>query len=229
MRLIVLEGLDGAGKSTQISLLKQWFAERDLSCRYLHFPRTDAPWFGELIARFLRGEYGNLNQVDPYLVAMLYAGDRKDAAPMIEAWLEEKYYVILDRYTYSNIAYQCAKLTSHEEILKLRQWILKLEFEHFAIPRPDINIFLDVPLRFTAEKLRDQRQGNDRNYLQGNRDIHESSLDFQKLVRDEYLAVAADDANLQVINCYNSDNEILTPVEIFDLILARLMEKKILR
>lgn len=229
MRLIVLEGLDGAGKSTQISLLKQWFAERDLRCRYLHFPRTDAPWFGELIARFLRGEYGNLNQVDPYLVAMLYAGDRKDAAPMIEAWLEEKYYVILDRYTYSNIAYQCAKLTSHEEILKLRQWILKLEFEHFAIPRPDINIFLDVPLRFTAEKLRDQRQGNDRNYLQGNRDIHESSLDFQKLVRDEYLAVAADDANLQVINCYNSDNEILTPVEIFDLILARLMEKKILR
>jgi len=229
MKLIVIEGLDGAGKSTQISLLKNWFSERNLQCRYIHFPRTETPYFGELIARFLRGEFGDINNVDPYLVAMLYAGDRKDASPMLEAWLEEKYYVILDRYTYSNIAYQCAKLQSPEEVRKLMEWIKNLEFEHFSIPRPDINIFLDVPFRFTEEKLNSRRMGEDRSYLRGNTDIHESSLEFQKRVRDVYNSVAAEDEKLQVIRCYDPDNVILAPTEIFQLILDKLKEKKILR
>ncbi|HPT11029.1 MAG TPA: thymidylate kinase, partial [Bacteroidales bacterium] len=127
MKLIVIEGLDGAGKSTQITMLSDWFKQNSIGCHYLHFPRTDAPYFGELIARFLRGEFGNIDQVDPYLVAMLYAGDRKDASEMISAWLKNGDYVVLDRYTYSNIAYQCAKLKSRDEALKLREWILNLE------------------------------------------------------------------------------------------------------
>ncbi len=229
MKLIVIEGLDGAGKSTQISLLKEWFDERNLQCRYIHFPRMDTPYFGELIARFLRGEFGDISSVDPYLVAMLYAGDRKDASPMIETWLEEKYFVILDRYTYSNVAYQCAKLHSKAEVKKLQEWILKLEFEHFGIPKPDINIFLDVPFRFTEEKLKNSRKGEDRDYLMGNRDIHESSLDFQKRVREVYTEVAAEDGSLQVINCYNTDNEILTPDFIFRLIIEKLKDRNILR
>jgi len=228
MKLIVIEGLDGAGKSTQIGMLKDWFAEKRLQCRYLHFPRTETPYFGELIARFLRGEYGDLDHVDPYLVAMLYAGDRKDASPMIEAWLSEKYYVLLDRYTYSNIAYQCAKTGTPEESERLRNWILDLEFEHFGIPKPDINIFLDVPFRFTEQKLNDQRTGDDRTYLNGSRDIHESSLDFQRAVRDTYLAVAQTDDSLQVINCQDENSSMLKPDAIFRLILSRLNEKKIL-
>ncbi len=229
MKLIVIEGLDGAGKSTQITLLREWFAARQMQCRYIHFPRTDSPWFGELIARFLRGEFGDIGSVDPYLVAMLYAGDRKDAAPMIETWLEEKYFVILDRYTYSNIAYQCAKMHTEAEVIRLREWILKLEFEHFGIPKPDINIFLDVPFRFTEEKLMNRRLGDDRTYLLGNSDIHESSLEFQKRVRDMYKAVAVDDENLQVINCRDDDNMMPAPEEIFGMILNKLKERKILR
>jgi len=228
MKLIVIEGLDGAGKSTQIGMLRDWFADKKLQCRYLHFPRTDAPYFGELIARFLRGEYGDINNVDPYLVAMLYAGDRKDAAPLIETWLSEKYFVILDRYTYSNIAYQCAKSESGKAAEALKEWILKLEFDHFGIPRPDINIFLDVPFRFTEQKLTDHRLGDDRTYLRGNRDIHESSLDFQRKVRDTYLNVALTDESLQVISCQDERSDMLKPEEIFSLIMAKLKEKKIL-
>ena len=73
---IVLEGLDGAGKSTQIRMLRQLLAERGVESEYVHFPRFDAPVYGELIARFLRGEFGGVNEVDPYLVALLFAGDR---------------------------------------------------------------------------------------------------------------------------------------------------------
>jgi dTMP kinase len=228
MKLLVIEGVDGAGKSTQIRMLKDFFAGRGYSCEYLHFPRTDAPFFGELIARFLRGEFGSLNEVDPYIVAMLYAGDRKDASEMISKWLGEKKIVLLDRYTYSNIAYQCAKLSDTTSQDKLMNWILSLEFTHFGIPRPDLNIFLDVPFSFTEANLMNARTGNDRDYLMGTRDIHEESMTFQKKVRDIYLRVAQTDRRLVVINCSNTKAIMLSPDEIFNLIIKLFAERKLL-
>jgi dTMP kinase len=219
MKLFVIEGLDGAGKSTQIKLLRDFFLNQGYTCEYLHFPRTESPYFGELIARFLRGEFGSINNVDPYLVAMLYAGDRKDASEMISGWLKNGNIVILDRYTYSNIAYQCAKLKNVNDQNKLMNWILKLEFEHFEIPKPDLNIFLDVPFTFTETKLTMKRDGDDRNYLNGGNDLHESSLSFQKNVRDMYLTVAEKDKRLAVVNCNNKDGGMLFPEEIFEKII----------
>ena len=95
--LIVLEGVDGCGKSTQIANLQKMFAEKGVACEYIHFPRFDAPYFGDLIARFLRGELGSVESVDPYIVAMLYAGDRRDAAALINGWLEQGKVVICGR------------------------------------------------------------------------------------------------------------------------------------
>ena len=82
---IVLEGLDGAGKSTQIGLLRDMFAAMGVESEYVHFPRFDAPVYGDLIARFLRGEFGGVDEVSPTLVALLFAGDRADMAPRISA------------------------------------------------------------------------------------------------------------------------------------------------
>ena len=227
MKLFVIEGVDGAGKSTQIKLLRDFFSKKGYACEYLHFPRTESPFFGELIARFLRGEFGSLNDVDPYLVAMLYAGDRKDASTMINSWLAEGKIVLLDRYTYSNIAYQCAKLKNEPEKDKLMRWILSLEFNHFAIPRPDMNIFLDVPFTFTEKNLSKTRTGNDRNYLNGTRDIHEESMVFQKMVRDIYLRVSRSDDRLAVIDCSNRKGDMLPSSEIFDLII-KIFHKRML-
>jgi dTMP kinase len=227
MKLFVIEGVDGAGKSTQIKLLRDFFSKKGYDCEYLHFPRTETPFFGELIARFLRGEFGSLNDVDPYLVAMLYAGDRKDASIMISSWLAEGKIVLLDRYTYSNIAYQCAKLKNEPEKDKLMQWILSLEFNHFAIPRPDLNIFLDVPFTFTEKNLSKTRTGNDRNYLNGTRDIHEENMVFQKMVRDIYLRVSRSDDRLAVIDCSNSKGDMLPSSEIFELII-KIFHKRML-
>jgi dTMP kinase len=222
MKLFVIEGVDGAGKSTQIRLLQDFFTRFGYRNEYLHFPRTDAPWFGELIARFLRGEFGTLSEVDPYLVAMLYAGDRKDASGMIRRWLGEGKIVLLDRYTYSNIAYQCAKLTGIKEQEQLKNWIIELEFSHFGIPKPDLNIFLDVPFAFTEKKLSSARSGSDRNYLKGIKDIHEESLAFQKRVRTIYLNVSKSDGSLAVIDCSNRQGEMLSPEKIFNTIIDTL-------
>ena len=225
MKLIVIEGIDGSGKSTQIKLLKDYLTQRRYRCEFLHFPQTDAPFFGELISRFLRGEFGTLDKVDPWLVAMLYAGDRKDASNLIRGWLENGNLVLLDRYTYSNIAYQCAKLEKKEDQEALMKWILDLEFDHFAIPRPDLNIFLDVPFSFTEKKLSSSRSGNDRKYLSGSIDIHEESLAFQKKVREMYIRVAETDEHLCIVSCADEKGNILTPEMISEKVI-KLIEKK---
>ena len=226
MKLIVIEGVDGSGKSTQIKLLREHFGNKGFDCAYLHFPQTETLYFGELIAKFLRGEFGSLGEVDPYLVSMLYAGDRKDAAPIIQNWLNEGKIVLLDRYTYSNIAYQCAKLHSVEEQNRLSNWIFSLEFNHFAIPMPDLNIFLDVPSNFTENKLKEVRTGSERDYLNGARDIHEEDLDFQRKVRETYLRVAQNDERLAVVNCNDEKGEMAPPEIIFEKILKTIESKK---
>lgn len=216
--LIVLEGLDGAGKSTQIQRLRQHLEAQGLQTEYLHFPRFDAPVFGELIARFLRGEFGSVEQVDPYLVALLYAGDRNDAAKQIRRWFDEGKVVVLDRYVYSNIGYQCAKLPTREERDRLAEWILDLEYNYYGIPRPDLSLFLDVPFAFTERKLTEQREGDDRDYLQGAKDIHEGSLSLQQCVREVYLSAAERDEALRVISCDDGRGGMAAPDTIFERI-----------
>jgi len=222
MKFIVLEGLDGSGKSTQIKLLREHLEKQHIKYQYLHFPRMDAPVYGELIARFLRGEMGANNSVDPYLVALIYAGDRMDAAKQIRQWLDEGYFVLVDRYVISNIAFQCAKLKGQEDRQKLNDWILHLEYEYFKIPVPDLNLFLDVPFEFTQKQLTNQRSGDERDYLKGAKDIHEDDLGFQKDVREVYLSLGAKQKNFSVIDCSSGHGGVMSPKEIFQKITEKL-------
>ncbi len=221
---IVLEGLDGAGKSTQFKLLRDMFAANGVECEYLHFPRFDAPVYGDLIARFLRGDLGSLESVNPYLVALLYAGDRADASQKINGWIEEGKVVIVDRYVYSNIGYQCAKIDEVDGRKELKEWILDLEYNHFSIPRPDISLFLDVPFEFTAARLSEEREGDDRSYLKGAADIHESSLSLQESVRRVYIESAQDDESLHIVECSTQDGKMAQPEVIFQRICHELKE-----
>ncbi len=218
---IVLEGLDGAGKSTQITKLRDMFRAKGVESEYLHFPRFDAPVYGELIARFLRGDLGSVESVNPYLVALLYAGDRADAATTIRQWLGDGKVVIVDRYVYSNIGYQCAKIADSKERNTLREWILHTEFEEFGIPKPDLSLFLDVPFAFTERKLTEVREGEDREYLQGGKDIHEASLDLQRRVREVYLESASLNEDLKVVNCSTEEGGMASPDTIFERIMER--------
>jgi dTMP kinase len=193
--------------------------------RFLHFPRFDAPVYGDLIASFLRGEFGDVAMVDPRLVALLYAGDRDNAAPVLNNWLTDDKVVILDRYVYSNIAFQCAKIPDCIKREKLREWIFNLEFSFFGIPRPDISIFLDVPFDFTVERLKSQREGADRDYLKGKDDIHESDFDLQKRVREVYLEQTAIDKNFVPVNCVDENVKMKAPQIIHKEIIS-LIEKR---
>ena len=213
--LVVLEGLDGAGKSTQVKRLRSYLESIYGTLEYIHFPRYDAPVYGDLISRFLRGDFGSNENVHPQLVALLFAEDRHGAAPGMKASLAEGKCVLLDRYVYSNIAYQCAKLADKEEAETLRKWIFNTEYGSFELPRPDLNIFLDVPIGFVEEKLNSTRGGDDREYLNGAQDIHEADIEFQKRVREIYRRQCELDPKFIRIDCSDEYGMMMSPGAIF--------------
>ncbi len=222
--LIVLEGLDGAGKSTQVKRLKEYLTSKGVTLRYLHFPRYDSPLYGELIGKYLRGDFGSIEQVHPQIVALLFALDRMDAAATIKEWLAAGDCVLLDRYVYSNIAYQCSKIMmqpqfaqNREQLAKdLRDWIFDTEYNKYGIPKPDLNLFLNVPIEFVDSKLKESRNGDDdRDYLNGKEDIHEADIKFQISVREIYLQQTELDANFVKVCCEDANGKMLPPADIF--------------
>lgn len=218
--LVVLEGLDGAGKSTQTKKLRAYLEERLPGLEYIHFPRYDAPVYGSLISRFLKGEFGDNSQVHPQLVALLFAEDRHGASSGMKATLSAGGNILLDRYVYSNIAYQCAKMPDAQGAETLRQWIFETEYVDFGIPRPDLNIFLDVPICFVEKNLSSVREGDDRSYLEGSRDIHEADIEFQKRVQAMYRRQAELDPSFIRVDCSDENGAMADA----DTIFARIRE-----
>ena len=181
--------------------------------------------YGDLISRFLRGDFGSNEAVHPQLVALLFAEDRHGAAPGMKEILAKGGTVLLDRYVYSNIAYQCAKLTDSAEAEELRNWIFNTEYGSFALPKPDLNIFLDVPITFVEEKLQSNRKGNDREYLEGAQDIHEADIEFQKRVRSIYRRQCELDPDFIRIDCSDEYGMMMSPGEIFAKVKAVVDER----
>ena len=123
---------------------------------------------------------------------------------------------MLDRYVYSNVGFQCAKLPAGDRQRRScgggsSTWSSAIT----EFPRPDVSLFLDVPFAFTERKLSEVREGDDRDYLKGERDIHEASLDLQRRVREVYRAAAAADDRLRIIDCSDARGGMDSPDAIF--------------
>ena len=214
----VFEGLDGCGKSTQIEMFLNHLRRRNLPCRCLHFPRTTGSFFADMIARFLRGEFGEASEVPTEFVALLYAGDRAQATDDIKEWRQQKVCIVADRYTYSNLAFQAAKVEGQEQKKRVHDWIETLEFQHYAIERPVLSIYLHVPFEFVQSQLSRQRSGDERKYLNGKDDIHEASMGLQRRVEAEYLSLCDEREDLALLDCTSGDH-MLTPDEIHEKVL----------
>ncbi len=216
----VIEGLDGCGKTTQMECLMQTLDKKGIPYRYIHFPMLNKGVYGELIAEFLRGEYGTVEGVHPKLVALLFANDRMEHIQTIIDWLEQGYYVLADRYVYSNIAFQCAKLSEEGEKDSLKNWILDFEFNRNQLPKPDKTLFLSVPLEFIQKNLSETRTGNDRDYLNGKEDIHEKSLTLQENVYREYIKLLNERGDFEKVDCFDGEGRFLPKEQIHEKIMA---------
>ena len=222
-KIITIEGLDGAGKSTQIELLTNRLTKNGIKHKFIHFPMLNEGVYGNLIAAYLRGEFGSLENVHPKLVALLFAEDRNEHKGKLNQWIEEDYLIILDRYVHSNIAFQCAKIKDQTAKSELKDWILDFEFNHNDLPQPHLSFFLDVPFHYIEQSLKKSRTGVDRDYLNGKTDIHEASLDLQRNVLQEYRSLIAEEPSFYNVNCFSSNEKWLPPNEIHNSIYDKIM------
>lgn len=184
--LIAIEGIDGAGKGTQAGQLVERLNSAGVSCTSLQFPRYSETAFGTAIGEFLNGRFGDLETVHPQLAAVLYAGDRFESKAVLQRAIDQHDVVILDRFTGSNLAHQAAKLEG-EERLELMKWIDHIEHVVFGLPRPDLNVLIDISSDWSRELV--SRKG-ERDYTESEADIQESNLPYLELVRRCYLILA---------------------------------------
>lgn len=213
IKLISTEGLDGAGKSSQVKLIREYYESIGKKVKHIHFPMYGHSIFSDLISKFLRGDFGNIGEVDPKFVANIYAMDRYMYKNQLIKDLEDNDIVIMDRYVHSNIAFQCAKMNDLD-VIKSAQQISNFEFNFLELPYPDLILYFDVPIETIEKRLNSNRVGSDREYLDGGKDIHEADIEFQKKVREEYLRMKGY-RNYNVIECSDGD-KIFNPIELFN-------------
>lgn len=172
-KLIVIEGTDGSGKSTQFRLLTDRLTAENHDFQQLVFPQYSEP-SSALIRMYLNGAFGsNPSDVNAYAASTFYAVDRYASYKKVWGeWYENGGLVVSDRYTTSNAVHQASKEpeSKREAFLK---WLYELEYEHMGLPRPDLTIYLDVPTDFTEKLLRSREQNTNTRA-----DIHEADTSY---------------------------------------------------
>lgn len=218
-KIIVVEGTDCSGKETQSKLLEERLNSIGKKCVRFDFPNYESPT-GKIIGGSYLGKpeigpsffkEGAVN-VEPHVVCLYYAADRKYAMPEIEKYLNDNYYVILDRYTTSNLAHQGSKIHDKDERFNMYQWIDKLEYWLLGLPKPDKTIFLHVPLENTLE-LRKKRKSIDE---------HEKSPEYLKRAEESYLELS-ELYNWDKIECIRNNK--LRSVEDINNEIMKIIEK----
>lgn len=185
-KLIVFEGTDGSGKSTQFALLTKRLENEGTDFRTIVFPQYSEQ-SSALIRMYLGGEFGKRPaDVNAYVASTFYAVDRY--ASFHKAWGD--YYkqgglIVSDRYTTSNAVHQASKEAPQTRAAFFR-WLYDLEYTHMELPVPDLVIYLDVPTEITGELLRKRE-----NATHTHADIHEQNMDYLRNCRQTGIEAAA--------------------------------------
>ena len=202
-KLITIEGTDCSGKETQTNILIKKLREEGYQVQNFSFPNYNSPT-GKIIGGPYLGkenfdkcyfEEGPTN-VEPKVASLYYAADRKYNIDKINFLLNQGYNVILDRYIYSNMAHQGGKIENKTERNEMYNWLDKLEFDLMELPKPDLTIFLHMPVSI-AEKLKANRKEK--------ADGHEKDINHLKNAEQAYLELAQK-YKFETIECFENEN-----------------------
>lgn len=196
-KFIALEGIDGSGKRTQMDLLDRALSERGIMHMRVSFPQYES-FFGRMVAQFLNGEFGALDAVDAHFSALLYAGDRLEARPALEAALAAGTWVLADRYIGSNLAHQTARVPV-EKRGKFLDWLRLLEYKVYGLPVEDLVVYLRLPAAEAVGLI--ERKGA-RNYTSLKRDLLEASAAHLEQAAAVYDLLARS-PNWATVECYD--------------------------
>ena len=219
-KLIVIEGIDGSGKTVQTRLLVERLSKQGHQVKTTDFPQYGKSFFADMIERYLKGEFGwpqelrdhlkkhplpgkgigsKPDEVNPYLSSLLYAGDRWEIKEQMNKWLDEGSIIISNRYVCSNMAHQGAKTSNIKERNKFFKWIEELEYKIYAIPRPDLTIYLHVPIEISQGLIKDRTRESEG--LKSAVDLHEEDTGYMKRVQETYIELANGDSDWFTIEC----------------------------
>lgn len=192
-RLIVIEGLDGSGKATQVSMLEDWLLKSGIPCRKITFPDYGSK-SSELVKMYLSGEIDTLDNVNAYAASIFYASDRYIS--FVKNWKDDYRLktIIADRYTTSNIVHQMSKLPGGEWDNYI-SWLYDLEYQRIKIPKPSIVIYLDMDPDVSQNLIKKRNFGDTTKI-----DIHEKDKDYLKKCRKAAL-FAGEKLGWHIVNC----------------------------
>ena len=199
-KLIIIEGLDGSGKSTQTSLLEGYLKDKNISFKKIKLPDYESK-SSTLVNMYLGGEFGkDANAVNPYAAGAFYAVDRFASFKL--KW-ESEYLsdtlILADRYATSNSIYQMEKLDKSQWDSYL-EWSADFEYNKIGIPKPDLVIYLDMPIEISQKLMSKRYEGNEEK-----KDVHEADVEFLQNCRKSAL-YAAKKQGWRVISCADGDN-----------------------
>lgn len=203
-KLIVIDGLDGSGKTTQFELIQKILSDRGISVKAISFPEYDKP-SSTLVKMYLGGEFSkNAEDVNAYASSSFYAVDRYASYKLYweKDYLDNKL-ILASRYVSSNAIHQMVKLPE-EEWEKYLEWLIDYEHIKMDIPKADKVIFLDMPIEI-SQKLLSQRYNGDEN----KKDIHESNVEYLYRCRKSAL-FAAEKLGWSVVTCNGGENPLPT-------------------
>jgi dTMP kinase len=210
-KLIVIDGTDGSGKATQVKELVDHLRNAGHRVETMDFPQYTAH-FGSLIGECLAGKHGDFAAMSPYVASTLYAADRFDASAIINRWLQEGAFVVLDRYVSANQIHQGGKIADEEERKSFLSWLDHMEHGIFKIPRPDMIIYLDVPVHITQRLLKEKKALDKKAEYHKGIDQHEDNLEHLQNAKESGLKMVASMNTWERIECYKNDTMLPIPV-----------------
>jgi dTMP kinase len=250
-KLIVVEGTDGSGKTVQTNLLVERLSSEGHKVQMTDFPQYGKSFFANMIEKYLKGGFGwpqalrdhlkthplatdkgadsesaesiesRPDEVNPYLTSLLYAGDRWEAGSLMHKWLDDGDIIISNRYVCSNMAHQGAKIGNAGERKKFFEWIEELEYKVYAIPKPDLTIYLHVPTEISRELIKARAKESEG--LKSEVDLHEDDLGYMKRVQETYIELADGDSNWFTIEC-TKNNQLKPREEIAEEVWGAVMK-----
>ena len=205
-KFIVIDGTDGSGKATQVKELVKNLRKKKIKVKTIDFPRYYNNFFGKFIGECLVGENGNFVKLNPRLASVLYAADRFESSAQIKKWLDVGFNVIADRYVSSNQIHQGGKITDNKKRKEFLNWLEKMEFGVFKLPRPNVIIYLDVPIKISQELLANEGSQKKKKYQQGKKDLVENDLKYMEKSRQSAIRMIKENNHWTTIDCMQGEN-----------------------
>jgi dTMP kinase len=227
-KLIVIDGTDGVGKATQTKLLVARLKKEGHKVETLDFPQYYKNFFGYFIGAMLTGKYGDFLHIDPYIASVMYAADRFESKEKLEKWLKEGRIVILDRYVSANQLHQGGKIKDAKKRREFLKWLDEMEHGVFKLPRPDLIVYLHLPMKEVLRLLKNKDRNGKKRYAHKGKDIVEGDASYLEAAQKSALKLIQEKGNWEKIECADR-NGILERREISDRIyksISKVVHKK---